>query len=88
MDGRRETVYSNEHLKRHDAVLAATEEGLRTLETWHPDYVWLPQSTPQLKAPLLSRGYSLLVESERSWLASRTPIPHSPSARPGGCFPE
>jgi len=88
IDGRRETVYSNEHLKRHDAVLAATEEGLRTLDAWHPDYVWLPQSAPQLKAPLLSRGYYLVVESERSWLASRTPIPRALSGQSGGCFPE
>ena len=88
VDGRRETVYSSEHLKRHDAVLAATNEGLQTLDTWQPDYIWLPQSAPQLKAPLLSRGYHLVAESERSWLASRTPIPRVFSGYSSGCFPE
>ena len=88
VDGRRETVYSSEHLKRHDAVLAATNEGLQTLDTWQPDYVWLPQSVSQLKAPLLGRGYHLVAESERSWLASRTPIPRAFFEHSGGCFPE
>ena len=88
IDGRRETVYSDEHLKRHDSVLAATEDGLRTLDTWQPDYVWLPQSTSKLKAPLVARGYRLVVDSERSWLASRTEIARTSSVQTGNCFPD
>ena len=88
LDGRRETVYSNEHLALHDQVVAGTPAGLDALEGWQPDYVWLPQATTELKEPLLARGYTVAVETERSWLVTRRAVPPPlPSDWRAGCFP-
>ena len=88
LDGRRETLYSNAHLRLHDEVLAGTAAGLEALDRWRPDYVWLPRTSQDLRGPLLSRGYTVILETERSWIASRGPIGAAQSgpAR-GGCFP-
>ena len=89
LDGRRETVYSSAHLDLHNQVIAATPAGLDALDRWQPDYVWLPQASGQLKRPLLERGYTLEMETERSWLMTRRAIPQPFQAdlHPG-CFPD
>jgi hypothetical protein len=88
LDGRRETVYSDAHLALHDQVLAATPAGLDALGRWQPDYVWLPQTSRQLRQPLLSRGYTVAIETDRSWLVTRRAVPvPSQSDWRSGCFP-
>lgn len=89
IDGRRETVYSDEHLRRHEAVVAGTEIGLALLDRWHPDYVWLPATSQSVRSWLVSRGYRIDVETDRSFLASRAdrlPVGRPPTAV-GRCFP-
>lgn len=88
IDGRRETVYSAEHLARHDAVVSATDDGLKTLDEWRPDYVWLPQENRDLMVPLRERGYEVTMETPRSWLMSRAPIAaFTGSDSRAACFP-
>lgn len=91
IDGRRETVYSNDHLMRHDAVVQGHDPGLRVLGAWQPEYVWLPQSSDKTRRWLGANGYRIEFNSDRSFIAVRADLPPlQPSAasepvRP--CFP-
>jgi hypothetical protein len=95
VDGRRETVYSQAHLLRHDEVVRGTPEGVATLAGWAPDYVWLPQSRSETKQWLLNNGYQTAIETERSYLMARRPLSLAVAA-PGRvstvtaarCFPD
>jgi hypothetical protein len=91
MDGRRETVYSDNRLLQHARVLAGAPEGLAALDRWQADYVWLPAASEQTAAWLASHGYRIDVETPRSRVAVRADrprlpaVPPQPGVRP--CFP-
>jgi hypothetical protein len=89
IDGRRETIYSHEHLALHDEVTTGTDAGLRTLEGWAPDYVWLPTGARQARSWLETHGYVIAVESPQSFLATKTSLTPGKQApaRPR-CFPD
>ena len=92
MDGRRETVYSDARLDEHGAILNGTPDGLRTLERWSPEYVWLPATSTVTRAWLLSRGYRLEYETGKSFVAVRHDLPVLPEPPANrshelGCFP-
>jgi hypothetical protein len=88
IDGRRETIYSHEHLLRHDEVVMGTEPGLKTLEGWQPDYVWLPASARETRRWLEEHGYAIAVETSRSFVAVKRPLKTSPGSRTDrSCFP-
>ena len=89
IDGRRETIYSHEHLAVHDEVTAGTASGLKTLERWGPEYVWLPASARQTRGWLETHGYVIAVDSPASFLASKTPLTAGTQAPAGPrCFPD
>ena len=75
MDGRRETVYSDARLDEHGAILDGRPEGLAVLDHWSPEYVWLPSTSTTTKAWLVSRGYRLEHDSEKSFIAVRPDRP-------------
>ena len=94
IDGRRETIYSDERLAEGDAVLAGTPAGLAALDKWRAEYVWLPVKSQRTKSWLAAHGYRIDVETAQSFLAVRNDLPvllSSPARRrPAGttpCFP-
>ena len=92
MDGRRETVYSNARLEEHAAILEGRPEGLATLASWQPEYVWLPATSAVTRHWLVEHGYRLEHQSARSFVAVRTDLPvltpPLPAvARETTCFP-
>jgi hypothetical protein len=92
MDGRRETIYSDDLLAANDAVLAGTPEGFEVLSRWNPEYVWLPRASVATREWLTAHGYRLDVETTHSIVAVRAdqpmlPAPAEVGSQTRGCFP-
>jgi hypothetical protein len=91
LDGRREAIYTDEHLRGHDEVMNGTPEGLAILAQWNPEYVWLPSTSAVTAEWLRTRGYRLDVETGRSIVLVRGDVPRLPRAEPAvadpPCFP-
>jgi hypothetical protein len=91
MDGRRETIYTDERLIEHDAIVAGRPEGLETLARWRAEYVWLPATSLATRRWLASHGYRIDVETAASFVATRDDLPplRQATGAPGGdnCFP-
>jgi hypothetical protein len=75
IDGRRETVYSDRRLREHAAIMRGDPEGLRVLDEWRAEYVWLPNSAQRARAWLTAHGYRLDVETAASFVAVRDDLP-------------
>src|SRR5262249_53682106 len=75
VDGRRETVYSEATLARHDALEAATPEGIAYLHQLDPIYVWEPSRLTALRDWLATHGYRIDVSTDRSFVAVRADQP-------------
>jgi hypothetical protein len=90
IDGRRETVYSEETLARSDALEAATPAGLAYLQQLDPIYVWEPARLTTLRDWLAAHGYRIDVQTDRSFVAVRAdqPIVQPSVARAAACFPD
>jgi hypothetical protein len=92
MDGRRETVYSNDRLEEHGAILNGTPAGFDTLAEWQPEYVWLPAASAATKHWLLEHGYRVEHDTKESFVAVRGDLPRLRAPRiedPSrvACFP-
>jgi hypothetical protein len=89
LDGRRETVYSDAVLRNHEAMNAATPEGVAYLQQLNPTYVWLPASQARLAAWLKTHRYRLDVQTAQSFVAVREdqPVLHVSDAPLTSCFP-
>ncbi len=91
MDGRRETIYTDDRLAEHAAVVAGEPAGLSALAAWDAEYVWLPASSAATREWLLAKGYRVDLETSRSFVAVRSDLPLLPSPRPevasARCFP-
>jgi hypothetical protein len=90
MDGRRETIYSDSRLAEHDAILAGTDAGLRVLDEWRAEYVWLPATSRATADWLRAHGYRVDFETPRSFVAVRDDLPRLPTAQNAPirtCFP-
>ena len=73
MDGRRETVYSDEIRDRHFRIYTNAPDALDEVARLDPDYVWLPARFPVV-ARLESAGWHEVFTGSRSViLARRTP---------------
>ena len=88
----RETVYSEQRLAEHDAILAGAPAGFRTLEAWQADYVWLPARSATTKAWLSTHGYRIELDDAVSFVAVRADLPVLPPVDdrrdPHRCFPD
>jgi hypothetical protein len=90
IDGRRETVYSDVRLADADAIVAGSAAGLATLETWRPEYVWLPARSAATKQWLVAHGYRIDADTSRAFVAVRGDLPAlggSAEPVPPACFP-
>jgi hypothetical protein len=90
IDGRRETLYSEEVRRRHAAIALGEPTALQTLEDLSPEYAWLPtRHSKRAKDWFRSHGYRIDVETPSSFVAVRNDLPIvSPvSVTPSGCFP-
>jgi hypothetical protein len=89
IDGRRETVYSNETLQRHLRFYFVPSTRAAFLADVRPDYIWLPPHLPVAQA-LLGDGWVTLYAGPRSVLLGKTGdakiIPLRTAATPR-CFP-
>ena len=90
MDGRRETVYSEDLRKRHWDIYANAPDALAEVGRLDPDFVWLPASfgvVPRLEAA----GWQPIFAGPRSVVLSRRPavaiaapaVPSAPRTFPG-----
>ncbi len=70
IDGRRETVYSNDVIDEHVRFYFAPEERQRILDGLRPDYIWIPSELAVTK-PLESDGWRAVVAGTHSVLLSR-----------------
>ena len=86
MDGRRETVYSEELRERHWRVYTNAPEALDEVARLDPDYVWLPATlrvVDRLEAsgwcPIFSGPRSVLLSKQRACTTTSTSQPTSVS---------
>jgi hypothetical protein len=70
MDGRRETVYSEEMRERHRRIYTNAPDALEDVAVLDPDYVWLPARFPVVSR-LESAGWRPIFEGPRSVVLSR-----------------
>lgn len=73
MDGRRETVYSADTLRRHGELSMGTPSGLEYLASLEADFVWLPNKTPVVEK-LVGLGWSVLFSSPESTVFGQRPL--------------
>jgi hypothetical protein len=89
VDGRRETVYSDELLAWTRAVERGDREAIQRLISLGPEYVWLPASRTATRAALERHGYRLDIDTDASFVAVRRDLPelslHAAALPP--CFP-
>ena len=89
LDGRRETVYSDDVLRIHDSVVGGGDEGNAWLTKTRPEYVWLSQAEHARRRWLETNGYRVDVETERAYVAVRADLPRlpTPPTHEVRCFP-
>ncbi len=88
VDGRRETVYSDDVLRRHLMFYYVPSTRQQFLDEVRPDYIWLPSHLPVVES-LRSDGWKELFAGPGSVLLGRTGEPRgsSPIGAAGRCFP-
>lgn len=90
IDGRRETVYSDQQLTRQLAMAVGETAGLDELARTLPEYVWLPTARAErTRQWLTSHAYRIDVQTAESFVAVRRDLPKL-QAIPGpspACFP-
>lgn len=89
VDGRRETVYSDDVVQWHRAVERGEPDALMRMVALQPEYVWLRSSKAKAHAWLLEHGYRIDVETPSAFVAVRADLPLlPPAATPlAPCFP-
>jgi hypothetical protein len=89
VDGRRETVYSDDVVQRHLLFYYVPSTRQRFLEDVRPDYIWVPSNLPVVPA-LRSDGWRQLFAGANSVLLGRNGEERaagSPLVAGGRCFP-
>jgi hypothetical protein len=89
IDGRRETVYSDDVVRAHLAIYRQEPAGVAALQRWRAEYVWMPSSLTDIRRWLAGHGYRIDVSTVRSYIAVRADLPPvMPSEAVGpACFP-
>jgi hypothetical protein len=92
MDGRRETIYSDQRIREHDDILFGEATGFEVLKRWNAEYVWLPTSSSRTRQWLEANGYRIDIDAPGSYVAVRGDLPVVAWHRDGGstrvCFPD
>jgi len=70
IDGRRETVYSDDVIRRHLRFYYVPDERRAVLDALRPDYIWLPSELP-VTPKLVADGWMPLASGDRSMLLAR-----------------
>jgi hypothetical protein len=89
LDGRRETVYSNEAVERQFRFYAVPGERRQIVNALHPDYIWMPANLDVAK-DLAADGWKPIFAGPRSVILARngvTELPPSPGVVAQRCFP-
>jgi hypothetical protein len=90
IDGRRETVYSDQQLSRQVAIALGENAGLEELARTLPEYVWLPTAlSERTRRWLTAHDYRIDILTPQSFVAVRRDLPKL-QAIPGpspACFP-
>jgi len=89
MDGRRETVYSAELLRAHDAFYRNRAGAREFLDRLAPDYIWLPRSLP-VSAAITDWGWTPIFETGKSTVWARGDLRRAwlqPPPAISSCFP-
>ena len=89
MDGRRETVYSEEQVWKHLRFYFDEPGGRELVSELSPDYIWLPRTLPAV-ATLRDGGWRPLFEGSRSIILTDRPIGQLQTVSAGSdfrCFP-
>lgn len=89
IDGRRETVYSNDIIEWHRAFDRGEDWARRRFESAAPEYVWLRNDPETVPDWLAANGYRIDVRTPLSFIAVRRDLPHlaPPVAPLPACFP-
>jgi hypothetical protein len=89
MDGRRETVYSEQMVDLQSAAARGQPEGFEYLSRVRPEYVWLklPAGAPT-RAWLKANDYQIDVDTGQSFIGRRADLPPLAAGPPmSRCFP-
>jgi hypothetical protein len=89
MDGRRETVYSNEAVEQQFRFYSIPGERKQIVAALQPDYIWMPANFGVAR-DLVSDGWKPIFTGPRSVILARggvTEQPYSPAAVAQRCFP-
>lgn len=87
-DGRRETVYTAEYVRRHTDLYFSPDSERAFLDALDADYAWLERELP-LVAALERAGWTRAFEGRVSVVLARHPVPQAAPPTPAGpaCFP-
>jgi hypothetical protein len=87
-DGRRETVYSDRHIRGHLELYNGTDAGLMYVHELNPDYIWLPKSSPAIRR-LQNESWVEIYAGSRSVILAQGPLPpvSTVGVDPIRCFP-
>ena len=91
IDGRRETVYSEQALERQVAIAFGDAAGLHALERLSPEYVWLPLARSRRTLDWIrNQRYRIDIQTPQSFVAVRDDLPKvvPVSIMSTGCFPD
>jgi uncharacterized membrane protein len=89
MDGRRETVYSNEAVERQFRFYTVPEERKEIVNALRPDYIWMPSNFDVAK-DLASDGWKPIFAGPQSVILARGDVaivPYYAAAAAPRCFP-
>jgi hypothetical protein len=86
MDGRRETVFTDELRAAHRRVYDNAPEAVDEMRRLNPDYVWLPVDLPVIKR-LEAAGWVPLFRGPRSTILGRTGVMTTATAAAPGSEP-
>jgi len=88
IDGRRETVYSDNVIDSQGALESNDGRGLAWLDTHRPELVWYPLKATMVREHLLNVGYRVLLETASSYVLAAPASQVTASRRPVTmCFP-
>jgi hypothetical protein len=88
IDGRRETVYSDDVVNNQTALERNDRRALGWLDTHRPELVWYPSKATMVREHLTNSGYRVLLETPRSYVLAAPASQVTASRRPVTmCFP-